>query len=73
VVLRALQTSGQDAQRIAGNAGVHPRHLRGPTGRVPQSEMTALWHAAVEATGNPCFGLDVSRFVTPTTFGALSG
>ena len=72
MVLRALQTSGQDAERIAVDAGVHPRHLRSPAGRVPQPEMTALWHAAVGATGNPCFGLDASRFVTPATFGALT-
>lgn len=72
MVLRALRTSGHDAERIAVEAGVHPRHLCSPMGRVPQREMTALWHAAVEATGNPCFGLDVSRFVTPVTFGALT-
>ena len=29
------------------------------------------WAAAVEATGDPAFGLEVSRHVLPTTFHAL--
>lgn len=34
--------------------------------------MTRLWKSAVKVTKNPCFGLEVSRFVTGSSFGALN-
>ncbi len=39
--------------------------------RYPSRSMQALWRAAVEATGDPCFGLFAGRRIRPTSFHAL--
>lgn len=38
---------------------------------MPRAAHTRLWQLAVEATGDPCFGLEASRFATQTTLHAL--
>ena len=48
-----------------------PDALRDPDARVPRAALTRLWQLAVEATGDPCFGLEAPRFVAQTTFHAL--
>jgi AraC-like DNA-binding protein len=42
-----------------------------PQYRIPVATMTLLWNAAVEATQDSAFGLEVARHVNPTTFHAL--
>jgi AraC-like DNA-binding protein len=72
VIVRTLAAAGHDGQQMAIEAGVSPRSLRHPDERVPQVAMTRLWKTAVEVTKNPSFGLEVARFVTSSTFGALT-
>ena len=69
-ILRALEARGVDAARLAVEAGIDPASLR-PSTRVPRAALTRLWELAVEATGNPAFGLEASRFTAQTTFHAL--
>ena len=45
--------------------------LRDPDARVPRAALTRLWQLAVDATGDPCFGLTATRYVAQTTFHAL--
>lgn len=71
MIVRALEAHGVDGQRIARDAGIDPDLARAPDGRVPRAAHTRLWQLAVEATGDPCFGLEASRFATQTTFHAL--
>jgi AraC-like DNA-binding protein len=72
VLIRTLVAQGHDGAAMAIAAGIPPRHVRNPVERVPQASMTAFWKLAVRETKNPCIGLDAARFVTGSTFGALT-
>jgi AraC-like DNA-binding protein/lambda repressor-like predicted transcriptional regulator len=69
-ILRALEARGIDAAPLAERAGIDPAAL-GPDARVPRAALNRLWALAVEATGDPAFGLHVPRFAVQTTFHAL--
>jgi AraC-like DNA-binding protein/lambda repressor-like predicted transcriptional regulator len=69
-ILRALAARGLDAEALARRAGIDPEGL-GPEARVPRAALSRLWALAVEATGDPAFGLEASRFAAQTTFHAL--
>jgi AraC-like DNA-binding protein len=70
-IVHALDGQGINGTELALRAGVSPRVFRNVEERVPQPVVTRLWALAVEATGDPCFGLLVPRFVTPAAFHAL--
>jgi len=69
-ILRALAARGLDADAIARRAGIDPGAL-GAEARVGRDALNRLWGLAVEATGDPAFGLEVPRFTSQTTFHAL--
>jgi AraC-like DNA-binding protein len=69
-ILRALEARGIDAAALAAQAGIDPAAL-GPDARVPRAALNRLWALAVEATGDPAFGLQAARFTAQTTFHAL--
>jgi AraC-like DNA-binding protein len=71
-IVRTLDARGVDGTAIARDAGIAEAVLRDPDQRAPQTAMTALWRKAVEATGDPAIGLQVPRYVTMSTFGALA-
>ncbi len=71
-IIRALDAQGVAGAEVAREAGVPAEAILNPEIRVPQPAVTQLWHLAVDATGDPCFGLVVPRHVTPNTFGALT-
>ncbi len=70
-LVHALDDRGVNGTELALQAGINPRVLRHADERAPQPAVTRLWALAVEATGDPCFGLHVPRFVSPVTFHAL--
>lgn len=70
-VVRALDARGANGWSLAVRAGVDPASFEDPDFRHPIEATSRLWRLAVEATGDPCFGLWASRFVTQTTFHAL--
>jgi len=70
-VVRALDARAIDGRALAVRAGIDPAALDDPNARHPIAATTQLWRLAVETTGDPCFGLWASRFVTQTTFHAL--
>jgi AraC-like DNA-binding protein len=69
-ILRALDARGIDTAALAERAGIDPGAL-GLDARVPREALNRLWALAVEATGDPAFGLEVARFPAQTTFHAL--
>lgn len=71
-IIRALDARGITGAEVALAAGIGPRALTDPAERVPQPQVTALWHKAVEVTCDPSFGLGVPHFAGATTFGALA-
>jgi AraC-like DNA-binding protein len=71
-LLRALDARGLDANGLAVAAGIDPAVFQSNDARIPLTHTTELWRLAVEATDDPCLGIEVSRYVRPTTFHSLS-
>lgn len=71
-LVRALDADGIDGRALAGEVGIDVDALdRAQESRVPLTRTKELWRLAVEATGDPCFGIEVSRHVRPGSFQAL--
>lgn len=70
-LLRALAERDVDVPGLLATVGVDDDVLADPDRRMPLAVSTRLWRAAVEATGDDAFGIDVSRHVRPATFHAL--
>lgn len=70
-IVRALEARGLDGRAIARDAGIAAPVLGDPDARVPLPALTRLWGLAVAATGDPCLGLAVPRFATPTSLHGL--
>lgn len=70
-VAKALTARGLDAAPLFQQAGLDFDALDDPEARYPVRGVSRLWRLAVDATGDPCFGLEVARHTSPTTFHAL--
>jgi len=60
-----------DPRPIFAGAGLDYAQLSIAGARYPWQGMQKLWAGAVEATGDPCFGLYAGRRIRPTAFHAL--
>src|SRR5215470_10791199 len=70
-IVGALDARGVDGRALAAHAGLDPAAFADPRMRAPVSATGRLWRLAVEATGDPAFGLFASRYLTFPTFQAL--
>jgi AraC-like DNA-binding protein len=70
-IIRALDARGMDGRALAAGVGIDLRRLEDGEARYPMTATVELWRQAVRATGDPCLGLYVARFVNYTTFHAL--
>lgn len=70
-IAKALDVAGCDSHKLFEQAGLNPEKLRDPNARYPYSAMLRLWRLAVDATQDPCFGLNVIQHWHPTTLHAL--
>jgi len=64
-IIRALDSAGLDGATLARQAGINPETLAAGA-RSPLGANTRLWRLAVQATGDPCFGLRVPAHVPAT-------
>jgi AraC-like DNA-binding protein len=71
-VVRALDAHGVSGLELAAKAGIDTDLLHVQDARLPMPATTELWRLAVEVTGDPCFGVEVARFVRPGTLQGLS-
>lgn len=60
-----------DPKPVFADIGIEFSRLNEPEYRVPVVLMTQLWRHAVLLSQDACFGLEVARYVSPTTFNAL--
>ncbi len=67
----ALDARDQDGAALFAEAGLDLQALGDPNARYPVAATTRLWELAVQATGDPGFGLSVAGHVNQTTFHAL--
>jgi hypothetical protein len=70
-LLRALDERGVDVTALLGEIGLDDDVRSDPERRIPLISSTRLWNAAVAATGDDAFGIDVSRHVRIGTFHGL--
>ncbi|HEX7165408.1 MAG TPA: AraC family transcriptional regulator [Acidimicrobiales bacterium] len=70
-LVRALDAQGHPGAALADEVGIDVAVLASPESRIPLTRTTALWRLAVEVTGDPCFGIEVSRHVRPGSFQSL--
>lgn len=66
-----LDMQGIDSTDLFDKAGLDMALLKDPNARYPLEGTTQLWKLAVEATGDPCLGLNVGRNINQTTFHAM--
>ena len=71
VIHQALQSYGVDADALLCGLQLDVSELRATSARVPEETYDELILRAVEASGEPAFGLRYADFCHPTTFGAL--
>ena len=71
-IVRALDSLGLDGREVAQQANIDHRVVLRTGARSPLSASTALWQLAVHASGDPCFGLRVPRFLAAPSSDALS-
>jgi AraC-like DNA-binding protein len=70
-IAKALEARGLPPQPLFAKAGLDFAAVDDPDARYPVSATSLLWRLAVEATGDPSFGLQVARHTSPMTFHAL--
>jgi AraC-like DNA-binding protein len=70
-IVSALRSRGTDAEALLGQVGLSLDALADPNQRHPLEITTRLWRLAVQATGDPAFGIEVARHTTYPTFHAL--
>ncbi len=70
-IARMLTAKGCDAPALFRAAGLDINLTRDPNQRYSVAGLTRLWREAVNATGDPCIGLEISRYVQPATMHAL--
>jgi AraC-like DNA-binding protein len=71
-ICRALDAAGCDSLALLTEAGLDAKSLDGPTARCPVTYTLRLWKVALQATGDPAFGLKVASHIKPTSFHAMS-
>ena len=71
LIARTLPKYGIAPRDLLACAGIGAERLADPNGRVAMAAMQRLWAAAVEASGDACFGLEVGRGWHATAFHAL--
>jgi AraC-like DNA-binding protein len=68
---RALDAAGCDGPALLTEAGFDLKELEGPDTRCPLVKTGHLWRIALAATGDPAFGLKLTRQYKHTMFHAL--
>ena len=67
-IVKALDEAGCDSDEIMKRIGMDADRVGDLQYRYSQEQVTSLWIAAVEETGDPNFGLKVARHIRPSTF-----
>jgi len=68
---RALDAAGCDGAALLAEAGFDLKELDGPDARCPLTKTAHLWRLALAATGDPAFGLKLTKQYKHTMFHAL--
>jgi AraC-like DNA-binding protein len=70
-ILRALKPFREGAD-ILREVGIDINVIEDANQRIPVEKMTHLWTLAEEISGDDCIGLEVIKYVSPTSFHAIT-
>jgi len=70
-ILSALKPY-RDGEDILREVGIDINCIEDANQRIPIDKMTQLWMLAEEISGDDCIGLEVIKYVSPTSFHALT-
>ena len=70
-IARAIDSYDLDSVELFRQAGLDHSRLQQPLSRFPHAAIQQLWALAVDASGDPCFGLRVASYWHPTSYHAL--
>lgn len=68
---RLIDSQGCDSEQLFKLCDLPLEEIRDSHVRVPEKNMSCLWKLAEKEIGDSAFGLEMHRFITPTTFHAL--
>lgn len=68
---RLLERRGIDPDPVFREAGLDPDLMDQPRARYPLEGGRRVWERVVDLTGNPCIGLELSRYLQATDLHAL--
>ena len=71
LIAKALEEEGHDSRALFHELELDPACLTDPNARYSYASVTRLWKAAVQLSGDTCFGLKAARHWHPTTLHAL--
>lgn len=71
LIWKALQNSGYDPRELFLDVGLNPKLLGDSNARYRAAKLDTLWQKSLQLTGDPCFGIEVGKLWSPTTFHAL--
>lgn len=70
-LMLGLAGHGVATEPVFCGAGIEPSVLSDPDARLPASAVHELWRQSAELSGNPNFGLTLSRHIKPGSFDVL--
>jgi len=68
---RLLESYGHDSEILFEQSGLSLKEIHDSHSRIPEEQMSQVWALAERTLGDSGFGLEIHRFITPTTFHAL--
>ena len=71
VLCQALEDRGVNGRAVLSEAGIDYADAANPDTRITLKQHQALWHLAVERTGDPCIGLIVGETFPPAALHGL--
>lgn len=67
----ALEARGVDPLAVFDSVGISPLITSDPLKRISNDDVSRLFQASVQATGDPCFGLEVGEHLQPGNLHAM--
>ena len=71
LIAQALRSYDCDPAPLFAEVGIDMHQISDPNARFPTLRMQNLWRLAIEATGDPCFGLTAARQFQPAALQGL--
>lgn len=72
IIAQILNAKGVDAKKVFNHVGLEINSLNSPRARIPLETMNRLVALSIRLTKDPCLGLHMADYFSPTSYYALS-